>query len=56
MKIAITEQMVIAALDAYWGKRLYNRWKKTDWTLKERQGMCEAIEAALATTDTGSVT
>ena len=51
MDAEITEQMCVAALEAYWGKRLYSPNKSQQWTDKEMQGMHDAIKAALDALD-----
>lgn len=45
--IEITDRMIAAALEAYWGKRPYNRHRKAAWSEKECEGMRDAIQAAL---------
>lgn len=50
IELDITEKMVVAALDAYWGKRPYVPYKRQKWTDKEMEGMHDAIRAALSLT------
>jgi hypothetical protein len=47
-QIEITERMVVAALEAYWGKRPYQPRRHQQWTDKEKEGMHDAIKAAFA--------
>jgi hypothetical protein len=47
MQHIITQDMIVAALDAYWGKRPRQRRSQPEWPDKALMAMHDAIIAAL---------